>query len=128
MIPIELRPGGLSVDGRQRIFRVAESIRRRIQKLRRPYIWTCVLTGLALTSFLFIPSFYRWKWSMPVLGAVFVLYFVSFLRLCYYIKCPRCRKNLPLMPTREIPTYSVMNFCPCCGVDLDAEDASAIAR
>jgi hypothetical protein len=105
---------------------VADSIRRRIQRLRRPYIWVCILTGLTLVSWLFIPSFFHWKWSMYLLAAVTIVYFVSFIRLCNHIKCPRCKKNLPLMPTRPIPTYSVMNFCPCCGVDLDSQNSDAV--
>jgi len=103
---------------------VTGTYRTKIRSPRRPHIWICAVTGLLLFSFLFAPAeFLQLRWPYYIFGACSVVWFVSFTWLCYYIKCPRCGKNLPLMPTRDIPTYSTMNFCPCCGVNLDAECA-----
>ena len=97
-----------------------DTYRSTIRRLRRPYLWICVAAGCVLLLFLFASrEVLQQRWAFYMFAACWIIWFASFIRLCNYIKCPKCRRNLPFMPTRDIPTYSTMNFCPSCGVNLD---------
>ena len=99
---------------------MTDSIRHRLQRKRRPFFWTCAASGAGLITILLATWTEATQVAMYLFGAAFVLYFGSFICLSY-VKCPRCVKQLPLMPTTKIPGFSTMDFCPCCGVDLDTE-------
>src|SRR3989338_8422318 len=59
----------------------------------------------------------------------FIGFFVSVIRLCLFIRCPRCKNNLGYVicwpQTWSIAKISPkIKLCPFCGVDLDSEIAA----
>jgi len=60
----------------------------------------------------------------PYFMAIFGLaFFVGIISLGFLIRCPRCRGNIGALNagiSKTIPFYTVINYCPYCGVSLDS--------
>ena len=61
--------------------------------------------------------------SPYLVGALGILFLVAIIFLGFLIRCPRCRGNIGALNagvSKSIPFYTVINYCPYCGVSLDS--------
>jgi hypothetical protein len=48
---------------------------------------------------------------------------VAVIFLGFFIRCPRCRGNIGTLNagiSKVVPFYTVINYCPYCGISLDS--------
>jgi hypothetical protein len=90
--------------------------------LRRRKRWVLILLFGAWLVFAFtiIPT----AGEPPILAIVpGIAFFGAMIFLGFFIRCPRCRGNLGVLNagfSKVVPFYTVINYCPYCGVSLDA--------
>ena len=92
--------------------------------LRRKKRWALLALAIGWLS-AFSWTFLDEKSFPPYLfGVLGVFLFVGVITLGFFIRCPRCRGNIGTLNaglSKAIPLYTVMNFCPYCGVSLDTK-------
>jgi hypothetical protein len=94
--------------------------------LRRKKRWALIVLfgSWLLFAFTIVPS----AAEVPVLAIVpGIVFFCTFVFLAFFIRCPRCRGNLGVLNagfSKVVPFYTVINYCPYCGVSLDEPTGS----
>ena len=61
--------------------------------------------------------------SPYLLGALGLVFALGAIFLAFFIRCPRCRGNVGSLNagvSKVVPFYTVINYCPYCGVSLDS--------
>jgi len=91
--------------------------------LRRKKRWAFVALAVGWISSA-VWTFQDERTVSPYLFGIFGFVFaVGIVFLGFFIRCPRCRGNIGALNagvSKVVPFYTVINYCPYCGVSLDA--------